>query len=205
MEQSGTDWKDRLVESARAGARVVRLTVREPEMSPTFRAQKLLPFVTAANRLGMYVIIAFDFALPEYDNDRFDLIEDWVREQIPIFGAMSGVMFEPIREIKQITPLRRKNVTQRLIDGLRGYRAVNLYIATEPTYLSELDDALATPLSGNNIVYAVHQASEVPTGRQIPIMLLSVGTGATSAVSIALTEDLSSAAAEIWRTSVACS
>ena len=87
MEKGGTNWQAKLGDLARAGARVVRLPVREREMSQTFTALKLLPFVRAANAQGIYVIIAFDFAMDTYDNDRFDFVEDWLREQITYFNG----------------------------------------------------------------------------------------------------------------------
>ena len=203
MERAGVNIQTKIASLATAGARVLRLPVREGDMSPGFANQKLVPFVQAANAQGIYVIIALEFGLSAYDDTRFDAIENSLREQIPYFGSSPGVMFEPIREIKTMTPLRRKNVAQRMIDGLRGYRARNIYIATEPVYLSDLDASISVPLTGGNIVYGVHTASEVPADAIVPIALLST-TNVEPGIPIVLTDDDPVKYGSLWQTSTGC-
>ena len=113
-------------------------------------------------------------------------------------------MFEPIREIKEMTPLRRKNVTQRLVDGLRGYRAQNLFVATEPVYLAEADALLSAPLTGGNVLYAARAPADVPAGARVPILLLSL-TNDLSRAAVALTDDDAEKYSSVWKTSMACS
>lgn len=160
MENGGPSALDRLNDLAARGATAVRLQISKKEMSQTFIPLKVLPFVHAANQLGLLVILAWNDVIEEVNNPQITDTEEWVRQLIIYLPDEPGVWVDPISEIRSIPLARRRNVAQRYLDLMRGYRLPNVVVINEAFWLLDADPQLNKPLQGGNIVYGLRKLDQ---------------------------------------------
>jgi hypothetical protein len=162
MEASSYTADARLRDLAAAGARIVRLPIEERELSPTFVPAKVAPFTEQANRLGMVVVLSWSGVISDPVNNTVDDADDWIRLVIQYLGSRPGVGFELYEGTSGISPLRQRNIAQRLVDAARGNRANNIIVVNNPAWLLESDPAVNQPLAGGNIVYGLDARAGLP-------------------------------------------
>ncbi|MCW1969553.1 MAG: hypothetical protein KIH69_015685 [Anaerolineae bacterium] len=160
MEKGGPSALDRLTDLAARGATAVRLQISKKEISQTFIPLKVLPFVHAANQLGLLVILAWDDVIEEVNNPQITATEEWIRQLIIYLPNEPGVWLDPISEMRSIPMARRRNVAQRYLDLMRGYRLPNVVVINEAFWLLENDPELNKPLQGGNIVYGLRKLDQ---------------------------------------------
>jgi hypothetical protein len=160
MEASDYKPEARLRDLAAAGARAVRIPVDFNEQTPTFVPGKLSPLVLLANSYGMLVIVGWNVVMAPPIDDTFDDTESWLRQQIVYLSNNPGVWIELYHGTQDVTPERQRNIAQRLIDVLRGYKTNNTVLVNAPAWLLEQDPAVNKPLTGGNIVYGLDVMGE---------------------------------------------
>jgi hypothetical protein len=174
MERSrasgGAPAETRLRTLAAAGAQMVRLAVNVNEVTPTFVPARVVPFVQQANALGMIVVLGWDATLGAPINNRVDDAEDWVREAVTYLGDNPGVWFDlyngvDAQSAQSVSPLRQRNIAQRLVDVARGFRAHNVIVLNDPLWLLSSDAATREALSGDNLVYGLDARAAVRVGQ----------------------------------------
>jgi hypothetical protein len=142
-------------ELAEQGAGIVRIPILESEMSQSFIPLKVLPLVHEANTMGLIVILAWNVVIEQVNNAQITTTEEWLRQLTIYMLNEPGVWIEPINEIRDIPIGRRRNVAQRYIDIIRGYRMENVMLINEPYWFLESNPELNKPLIGPNIVYGL--------------------------------------------------
>lgn len=161
MNDSDRKPEQRLNELAAAGAKTVRILVREPEMTPTFVPATLSPFVDRANALGMLVILAYDnntdFSSNSKLNDVSEKAEDWLRLAMTYLLKSPGIAYEPFATPPAQSP-KWPAVAQRMVDVVRGFGANTLLLIAEPAWLKN-GGAL---LKGENVAYSVASLDGYP-------------------------------------------
>lgn len=158
MQASERKPEDRLRQLAAAGARVVRLAVDQREITPTFVPAKVSPFVDQANALGILVILVYRNDTKETVNTQADNAEDWLRLTLTYLLNAPGVWFEPF-DTPIDTP-KWQAINQRMVDIVRGFRADNVVVIGNPTWLK--DAGAAASLDGRDIVYSVESLGGQP-------------------------------------------
>jgi hypothetical protein len=168
MEASTYPAADRLHDLAAAGATLVRLRVDFREVSPTFVPAKVVPFVQQANQLGMLVILGWSTVISGSVDDAVDDAEDWVRQEFTYLSNNPGVWFDLYAGVaaQDVSPTRQRNITQRLVDVARGYRANNVIVVNDPAWLLDQDPAINRPLSDSRIVYGLDGRAGATAGLQ---------------------------------------
>ncbi|MEO6061601.1 MAG: cellulase family glycosylhydrolase, partial [Thermoflexales bacterium] len=164
---------------ASAGARLVSLAIDDSELTPLYFPEKLAPVLQAANDAGIIVILSYRIRLQTANrsasNAEIDKAEDFLKLALEYVNSAPGIWFDPILEINEVPPVRRRNVAQRMVDIVRGYRADNIMLIRQPAWFRESNPGLSAPLLGGNIVYALSSA-ETAAGlppAQVPFLLIT--------------------------------
>ena len=159
MARAGESPADRMRALAASGARLVSLAIDDTELTPLYFPESLAPVLRAANDAGVIVILSYRIRLETANrgatNPEIDNAEDFLKLALGYVNSAPGVWFDPIQEIKEIAPVRRRNVAQRMVDIIRGSRADNIIVVRQPEWFRESDPALNAPLQGGNVVYAL--------------------------------------------------
>jgi hypothetical protein len=145
----------RLRDLAEAGARAVRLPVRDAEITPTFIPGPVAAFVAQANALGLLVILSWDEDIQAPVNSRADAAEEWLRLMVDYLKNNPGVWFDPANAIRDVSPRRQRAIAQRLVDVARGYRADNVLVINQPDWLADPDPAIRRLLNDGRVVYGI--------------------------------------------------
>jgi hypothetical protein len=207
MEASDRKPEQRLKEIAAAGAKVVRILVRENEMTPTFVPAKVSPFIDQANELGMLVILAYDndtdFSSSSKLNDTSEKAEDWLRLAMTYLLKSPGVMYEPFNAPPVNSP-KWSAIAQRMVDVVRGFGADTVMLITEPDWLKN-GGAL---LKGGNVAYAAASLDGYPINDAPFVVEPFDGTDAP-AIQAAKVWSLAPEAqagglSSLWKSSVSC-
>ncbi len=207
MEASDLKPDQRLKELAAAGAKVVRILVREAEMTPTFVPAKVSPFIDQANALGMLVILAYDndadFSSRSKINDTSEKAEDWLRLALTYLLKSPGVVYEPFNAPPADSP-KWPAIAQRMVDVVRGYGANTLMLIGEPAWLKE-GGAL---LKGDNVAYSVASLDGYPID-DAPFVVQPFNGSNVKAIQAAQAwtiapEADAGASSPLWKTSVSC-
>ncbi len=179
MAQAGETPIARIQALASAGARLVSLAIDDSELTPLYFPEKLAPVLQAANEAGIIVILSYRVRLQTANqsasNAEIDNAEDFLKLALGYVHSAPGIWFDPILEINEIPPVRRRNVAQRMVDIVRGFRADNIMLIRQPAWFRDSDPSLSAPLLGGNIVYALNPA-ETAAGippAQVPFLRIS--------------------------------
>lgn len=207
MAASDRKPEQRLKELAAAGAKAVRILVRENEMTPTFVPAILSPFIDQANALGMLVIIAYDndtdFSSNSKINDVAEKAEDWLRLAMTYLLKSPGVWYEPFN-VPPVESPKWVSISQRMVDVVRGYGAQTVMLIGEPVWLK----AGGELLKGGNVAYSVASLDGYPIDTA-PFVLQPYDGSAAPAVQSGQVWTMSpeaqaGALAPLWKTSVSC-
>lgn len=207
MAESDRKPEQRLRELAAAGAKVVRILVREHEMTPTFVPATLSPFVDQANALGLLVIIAYDNDTDFSSNSKLNKVaenaEDWLRLAITYLLKSPGVWYEPFAKPPAQSP-KWPAVAQRMVDVVRGYGAQTVILISEPAWLRQ-GGAL---LKGGNVAYTVASLDGYPIDAA-PFLVQPFDGSDVESIQSAQAWTLApeanaGALAPLWKTSVSC-
>ena len=182
MARAGESPIARIQALAGAGARLVSLAIDDSELTPLYFPEKLAPTLQAATDAGIIVVLSFRIRLEAAgrtsSNAEIDKAEDFLKLALGYVNGAPSVWFDPIAEIADVadfSAFRRRNVAQRMVDIVRGYRADNIMLIRQPAWFRESDPALSAPLSGGNIVYVLgpaESAAGLPPG-QVPFLRIS--------------------------------
>ena len=159
MARAGEKPIPRIQALASAGARLVSLAIDDDEVTPLFFPDKLAPVLQAANEAGIIVILSYRIRLKAADrtasNNEVEKAEDFLKLALGYVRSAPAVWFDPILEITDFTAIRRRNIAQRMVDVIRGYRADNIILIRQADWFRESDPVLAAPLQGGNVIYAL--------------------------------------------------
>lgn len=134
-----------------------------------WKSKVMDPVVRRAIERGLYVVIAdFDFGPAHHPLRRARMLDFWKRMAVAQWANHPQVMFELWNESEDIGAHRggpgswadQKPAIQETIDAIRAAGARNIIIVPTPFYSTWAGEATASPLSGPNIAYAVHQYRE---------------------------------------------
>lgn len=207
MAESDRKPEQRLKEMAAGGAKVVRILVREHEMTPTFVPATLSPFVDQANALGILVIIAYDnntdFSSNSKLNDIAEKAEDWLRLTMTYLLKSPGIWYEPFATPPAQSP-KWPAVAQRMVDVVRGFGAQTVMLIDEPAWLKQ-GGAL---LKGNNVAYSAASFDGYPIN-DAPFVVQPFDGDNAQAIQAAqvwtlAAESQAGALTPFWKTSVSC-
>ena len=207
MIESDRQPEQRLRELAAGGAKVVRVLVREHELSPTFVPATLSPFIDQANALGLLVILAYDndtdFGSTSKINDIAEKAEDWLRLAMTYLLKSPGIWYEPFVAPPAQSP-KWPAVAQRMVDVMRGFGADTVMLIDEPAWLKR-GGAL---LKGGNVAYSVASLEGYPIN-DAPFVLQpfdgnSAETIQSAQVWTLAPEPQAGALSELWKSSVSC-
>lgn len=205
MDSSTRKPEQRLRELADAGARVVRLPVDRSEITPTFVPAVVSPFIDQANALDILVILVYRNDTTETVNAQGDNTEEWLRLALTYLRNAPGVWFQPFDT--PIDTSKWQAVNQRMVDVVRGFRADNVMVIGNPTWLKNASPTSA--LVGANIAYAVDALDGWPLDAA-PFILTNFAGANPKAVqavqvwSIASDATQASKLAELWKSSQTC-
>ena len=179
MARAGEEPIARIQAFAGAGARIVSLAIDDDEVTPLYFPDRLAPVLQAANDAGVIVILSYRILLKASDrsssNNEIDSAEDFLKLALGYVNSAPAVWFDPIREITDFSAVRRRNIAQRMVDIVRGYRADNIVLIRQPAWFRESDPGLSAPLQGGNIVYVLgpaESAAGLPSG-QVPFLRIT--------------------------------
>jgi hypothetical protein len=196
-----------LKELAAAGAKVVRVLIREPEITPTFVPAVLSPFVDQANALGMLVIIAYDndtdFSTRGRLNDVSEKAEDWLRLAMTYLLKSPGIVYEPFNVPPADSP-KWPAIAQRMVDVVRGFGAQTVMLIGEPAWLKTGGELL----KGDNVAYAVTALEGYPVDAA-PFVVQPFDGSNIEAIQAAQAWTLAPEASagglsSLWQSSVSC-
>ena len=203
MNASELKPEQRLRDLAAAGARVVRLAITEREMTPTFVPATVSPFIDQANALGILVVLSYQNDVTLSANNQADNAEDWMRLALQYLRNAPGVWFEPFAH--KVDSPKWQGMHQRMIDVARGYKADNVFLVDEPTWLNEGK----ADVTGGNIAHGVSSMKGWPASAQ-PLVVIS-GDMATlhtaqsaGAWAISDGDAITDEMRAVWKTSVKC-
>ncbi|HQV28314.1 MAG TPA: hypothetical protein PLG23_17320 [Thermoflexales bacterium] len=159
MARAGEEPIARIQAFAGAGARIVSLAIDDDEVTPLYFPDKLAPVLQAANDAGVIVILSYRIRLKASDrsssNNEIDSAEDFLKLALGYVNSAPAVWFDPILEITDFSAVRRRNIAQRMVDIVRGYRADNIILIRQADWFRESNPVLAAPLQGGNVIYAL--------------------------------------------------
>lgn len=207
MIESDRKPEQRLRELAAGGAKVVRILVREHEMTPTFVPATLSPFIDQANALGLLVIIAYDndtdFSSNSKLNDIAEKAEDWLRLAMTYLLKSPGIWYEPFATPPAQSP-KWPAVAQRMVDVVRGFGANTVMLIDEPAWLK----SGGVLLKGDNVAYSVASLDGYPIDAAPfvvqPFDGKHVESIQTAQVWTLAPESQAGALASLWKSSVSC-
>jgi hypothetical protein len=131
-----------------------------------WKSKVMDPPVRRAIERGLYVVIAdFDFGPAHHPLRRARMLDFWTRMAKSSYANHPQVIFELWNESEDIGGYRggpgswaeQKPAIQETIDAVRAAGARNIIIVPPPFYSTWVGEATASPLTGSNIAYAVHQ------------------------------------------------
>lgn len=207
MNESDRKPEQHLKELAAAGAKAVRILVRENEMTPTFVPAVLSPFIDQANALGMLVILAYDndvdFSSNSKINDVAEKAEDWLRLAMTYLLKSPGIIYEPFNAPPVQSP-KWSAIAQRMVDVVRGFGANTVMLIDEPVWLKD-GGAL---LKGGNVAYSVSSLDGYPAG-DAPFVVQPFDGSNVEAIQSAQAWTLApeadaGALSSLWQSSVSC-
>jgi hypothetical protein len=179
MTRAGEAPIGRIQALASSGARLVSLAIDDDEVTPLYFPDKLAPVLQAAHDAGIIVILSYRIRLKAADrtasNNEVEKAEDFLKLAMGYVKGAPAVWFDPLLEINDFTAIRRRNIAQRMVDIVRGYRADNIVLIRQPAWFRESDPGLSAPLQGGNIVYVLgpaESAAGLPAG-QVPFLRIS--------------------------------
>lgn len=179
MTRAGEAPIARIQALAGAGARIVSLAIDDDEVTPLYFPDKLAPVLQAAHDTGIIVVLSYRIRLKAADrtasNNEVEKAEDFLKLALGYVKGAPAVWFDPILEITDFTAIRRRNIAQRMVDIVRGYRADNIVLIRQPAWFRESDPSLSAPLQGGNIVYVLgpaESAAGLPSG-QVPFLQIT--------------------------------
>jgi hypothetical protein len=159
MARAGEAPIARIQALAGAGARRVSLAIDDDEVTPLYFPDRLAPVLQAANDAGVIVILSYRIRLKAADrtasNNDVERAEDFLKLALGYVKSAPAVWFDPIIEIADFTAIRRRNIAQRMVDIIRGYRADSIILIRQAEWFRDSNPAIAAPLQGGNIVYAL--------------------------------------------------
>jgi hypothetical protein len=131
-----------------------------------WKAKVMDPAVQRAIDDGLYVVITdFDFGPAHHPLRRARMLDFWKRMAVSQWANHPQVLFELWNESEDIGSYSggpgswaaQKPAIQETIDAVRAAGATNIIIVPTPFYSSWVGEATASPLSGANLAYAMHQ------------------------------------------------
>jgi hypothetical protein len=124
------------------------------------------PVVRRAIDNGLYVVICdFDFGPAHHPLRHARMLDFWTRIARSQWANHSQVLFELWNESEDIGSYAggpgswdlQKPKIQETIDAIRAAGATNIIIVPTPFYSAWVAEATASPLTGANLAYALHQ------------------------------------------------
>jgi endoglucanase len=135
--------------------KIVRLPADPPGNTDTYVNNTLKPAVDYATKLGLYAIIDLHYISNPYNN--VTNVNNFWTKIAPMFKDYSNVFYEPFNESNVWeTWANYKPTMQAWVDLIRGFAPKNIIIAGSPAWDQKMGDAATNPLTGGNIIYAVH-------------------------------------------------
>lgn len=131
-----------------------------------WKAKVLDPVVKRAVDDGLYVVICdFDFGPAHHPLRHARMLDFWTRMARSEWANHPQVMFELWNESEDIGAYaggpgswtRQKPVIQETVDAVRAAGATNIILVPTPFYSAWAGEATASPLTGNNLAYTLHQ------------------------------------------------
>jgi hypothetical protein len=131
-----------------------------------WKSKVMDPAVKRAVEIGLYVVITeFDFGPAHHPLRRARLLDFWTRMATSQWANHPQVLFELWNESEDIGSYKggpgswtlQKPVIQETVDAIRAAGAKNIIIVPTPFYSAWIGEATASPLSGANLAYALHQ------------------------------------------------
>jgi hypothetical protein len=131
-----------------------------------WKSKVMDPVVKRAIERNLYVVIAdFDFGPAHHPLRRARMLDFWKRMATSQWANHPQVLFELWNESEDIGSYRggpgswaeQKPALQETVDAIRAAGARNVIIVPTPFYSSRAGEATASPLSGPNLAYAIHQ------------------------------------------------
>jgi hypothetical protein len=131
-----------------------------------WKGKVLDPVVKRAIDDGLYVVICdFDFGPAHQPLRHARMLDFWMRMAHSQWANHPQVIFELWNESEDIGSysggpgswVLQKPVIQETVDAIRAAGATNVVIVPTPFYSAWAGEATASPLTGNNLAYAVHQ------------------------------------------------
>jgi hypothetical protein len=131
-----------------------------------WKSKVMDPVVKRAIDRGLYVVIAdFDFGPAHHPLRRARMLDFWKRMASSQWANHPQVLFELWNESEDIGSYRggpgswaeQKPAIQETVDAVRAAGARNVIIVPTPFYSTWAGEATASPLTGPNLAYAIHQ------------------------------------------------
>jgi hypothetical protein len=131
-----------------------------------WKAKVMDPVVRRAIDDGLYVVICdFDFGPAHHPLRHARMLDFWTRLARSPWANHPQVIFELWNESEDIASYAggpgswalQKPVIQETIDAIRSAGANNVIIVPTPFYSAWAGEATASPLTGSNVAYALHQ------------------------------------------------
>jgi hypothetical protein len=131
-----------------------------------WKAKVMDPVVKRAIEDGLYVVVCdFDFGPAHHPLRHARMLDFWTRMARSQWANHPQVIFELWNESEDIGSYAggpgswalQKPVIQETIDAIRAAGTTNVIIVPTPFYSAWAGEATASPLTGNNLAYALHQ------------------------------------------------
>jgi hypothetical protein len=160
-----------------------------------WKGKVLDPVVKQAIDNGLYVVICdFDFGPAHHPLRHARMLDFWTRMARSQWASHPQVLFELWNESEDIGSYAggpgswalQKPVIQETVDAIRAAGATNIIIVPTPFYSAWAGEATASPLTGNNLAYALHQYRS--TWEAYPSNRDQINQALTSGQAIVMTE-----------------
>ena len=131
-----------------------------------WKSKVMDPVVKRGIDRGLYVVIVdFDFGPAHHPLRRARMLDFWKRMATSQWANHPQVIFELWNESEDISSYRggpgswadQKPAIQETVDAVRAAGARNVIIVPTPFYSTWAGEATASPLTGPNLAYAIHQ------------------------------------------------
>jgi aryl-phospho-beta-D-glucosidase BglC (GH1 family) len=121
---------------------------------PEFNKSKVIEAVEACIDLGIYVIIDWhDHNAHNHQNES----QEFFKEMATLYGETPNVIYEIYNEPEQVSwSWTVKPYAQAVVSTIRSIDPDNIIIVGTPQWCQTPQNAASDPLSGNNIMYALH-------------------------------------------------
>jgi hypothetical protein len=130
-----------------------------------WKSKVMDPAIQRAVEDGLYVVVTdFDFGPAHHPLRRARMLDFWTRMAQSSWANHPQVLFELWNESESIGAYdggpgswaQQKPAIQETVDAIRAAGAQNVVIVPTPFYSAWAGEATASPLSGTNLVYAIH-------------------------------------------------